>query len=185
MSLRFWFKDIPIILLWGLASRSRSCLRLQSKFVQRLNYQILKPQRIQRVSFTWNFSHLLAPNDVYVSKLDSSLRSFMIVEPGDWICMDGFSFWSAGVGRTGTFIGYDALLKRGKETGRINVFEFVKKMREDRMTMIQTKVVTIFLIKLKRNKNTIVNRTLIKLPINYDVCVLYHSKQNMLHIDAF
>ena len=65
------------------------------------------------------------------------------------------------------------------------MFEFVKKMREDRMTMIQTKVVTILLIKLKRNKNTIVNRTLIKLPINCDVCVLYHSKQNMLHIDAF
>ena len=51
------------------------------------------------------------------------------------------SLWSAGVGRTGTFIGYDALLRRGKETGQIIVFEFVKKMREDRMTMIQTKVV--------------------------------------------
>nr|XP_022311910.1 receptor-type tyrosine-protein phosphatase kappa-like [Crassostrea virginica] len=45
---------------------------------------------------------------------------------------------SAGVGRTGTFIGYDALLKRGRETGRINVFEFVKQMREDRMSMVQT-----------------------------------------------
>nr|XP_022311908.1 uncharacterized protein LOC111117113 isoform X3 [Crassostrea virginica] len=54
---------------------------------------------------------------------------------------------SAGVGRTGTFIGYDALLKRGKETGRINVFEFVKKMREDRMTMIQTKEQYAFLHK--------------------------------------
>ncbi|XP_078330715.1 uncharacterized protein LOC111112824 [Crassostrea virginica] len=54
---------------------------------------------------------------------------------------------SAGVGRTGTFIGYDALLRRGKETGRINVFEFVKKMREDRMTMIQTKEQYAFLHK--------------------------------------
>lgn len=47
---------------------------------------------------------------------------------------------SAGVGRTGTFIGLDSLLKQGRETGKINVFEFVKQMREDRMTMVQTPV---------------------------------------------
>lgn len=47
---------------------------------------------------------------------------------------------SAGVGRTGTFIGLDSLLKQGRETGKINVFEFVKQMREDRMTMVQTQV---------------------------------------------
>lgn len=54
----------------------------------------------------------------------------------------GFFFivLSAGVGRTGTFIGLDSLLKQGKETGKINVFEFVKQMREDRMTMVQTPV---------------------------------------------
>ncbi|XP_062605502.1 receptor-type tyrosine-protein phosphatase T-like [Saccostrea cucullata] len=45
---------------------------------------------------------------------------------------------SAGVGRTGTFIGLDSLLTQGRETGRINVFEFVKQMRESRMTMVQT-----------------------------------------------
>lgn len=50
------------------------------------------------------------------------------------------NFLSAGVGRTGTFIGLDSLLKQGRETGKINVFEFVKHMREDRMTMVQTKV---------------------------------------------
>lgn len=47
---------------------------------------------------------------------------------------------SAGVGRTGTFIGLDSLLKQGRETERINVFEFVKQMRQDRMTMVQTPV---------------------------------------------
>lgn len=51
-----------------------------------------------------------------------------------------FHFLSAGVGRTGTFIGLDCLLKQGRETGEINVFEFVKQMREDRMTMVQTTV---------------------------------------------
>lgn len=50
------------------------------------------------------------------------------------------NFLSAGVGRTGTFIGLDSLLKQGRETGNINVFEFVKQMRGDRMTMVQTPV---------------------------------------------
>ena len=49
-------------------------------------------------------------------------------------------FYSAGVGRTGTFIGLDSLLKQGQESVRINVFEFVRQMREDRMTMLQTAV---------------------------------------------
>nr|XP_022310653.1 receptor-type tyrosine-protein phosphatase alpha-like isoform X2 [Crassostrea virginica] len=54
---------------------------------------------------------------------------------------------SAGVGRTGTFIGLDSLLKQGLKTGRINVFEFVKQIREDRMTMVQTVGQYIFLHK--------------------------------------
>ena len=53
-----------------------------------------------------------------------------------------YPYISAGVGRTGTFIGLDSLLKQGLKTGRINVFEFVKQMREDRMTMVQTVVRT-------------------------------------------
>ncbi|XP_062613945.1 receptor-type tyrosine-protein phosphatase alpha-like isoform X2 [Saccostrea cucullata] len=52
---------------------------------------------------------------------------------------------SAGVGRTGTFIGLDSLLTQGRDTGRINVFEFVKQMRENRMTMVQTPEQYIFL----------------------------------------
>ncbi|XP_062578851.1 receptor-type tyrosine-protein phosphatase gamma-like [Saccostrea cucullata] len=54
---------------------------------------------------------------------------------------------SAGVGRTGTFIGLDSLLRQGRETGRINVFDYVKQMREDRMTMVQTPEQYIFLHK--------------------------------------
>lgn len=45
---------------------------------------------------------------------------------------------SAGVGRTGTYIALDALYYIGKQTGKVNVADFVKKMREDRMTMVQT-----------------------------------------------
>ncbi|XP_061180601.1 receptor-type tyrosine-protein phosphatase mu-like [Saccostrea echinata] len=54
---------------------------------------------------------------------------------------------SAGVGRTGTFIALDSLLEQGKEMGRINVFEFVKQMREDRMSMVQTLEQYVFLHK--------------------------------------
>ncbi|XP_061170432.1 receptor-type tyrosine-protein phosphatase epsilon-like [Saccostrea echinata] len=52
---------------------------------------------------------------------------------------------SAGVGRTGTFIGLDSLLRQGRDTGLINVFEFVKQMRENRMTMVQTPEQYVFL----------------------------------------
>ncbi|XP_061180592.1 receptor-type tyrosine-protein phosphatase kappa-like [Saccostrea echinata] len=54
---------------------------------------------------------------------------------------------SAGVGRTGTYIGLNVLLQQGRQTGRINVFEFVKQMREDRMTMVQTVEQYVFLHK--------------------------------------
>ncbi|XP_065927543.1 receptor-type tyrosine-protein phosphatase gamma [Magallana gigas] len=70
---------------------------------------------------------------------------------------------SAGVGRTGTFIGLDSLLKQGRETERINVFEFVKQMREDRMTMVQTPDQYIFLHKVLlfgfQDKDTIIHES--------------------------
>ena len=54
----------------------------------------------------------------------------------------GFLFYnfSAGIGRTGTYIALDALYKSGKDTGKINVAEYVKAMRSNRMNMIQTYV---------------------------------------------
>ncbi|XP_021367654.1 receptor-type tyrosine-protein phosphatase gamma-like [Mizuhopecten yessoensis] len=45
---------------------------------------------------------------------------------------------SAGIGRTGTYIGLDALLKEGNENDEIDVFAYTKRMRKDRMNMIQT-----------------------------------------------
>ncbi|XP_065922546.1 receptor-type tyrosine-protein phosphatase epsilon [Magallana gigas] len=44
---------------------------------------------------------------------------------------------SAGIGRTGTFIALDALYKEGERTGKVNVPQYVEKMRNDRMNMIQ------------------------------------------------
>ncbi|XP_069126605.1 receptor-type tyrosine-protein phosphatase mu-like [Argopecten irradians] len=45
---------------------------------------------------------------------------------------------SAGIGRTGTYIGLDALLKHSQVSSTIDVFQFTMKMRENRLNMIQT-----------------------------------------------
>lgn len=48
--------------------------------------------------------------------------------------------FSAGIGRTGTFIGLDALHRQGLETGHVTVEDYVRRMREDRMSMVQNVV---------------------------------------------
>ena len=57
------------------------------------------------------------------------------------VCVCVFiSPFSAGVGRTGTFITLDAMMERLKERDEINIFEFVNEMRTRRMYMVQTVV---------------------------------------------
>lgn len=46
---------------------------------------------------------------------------------------------SAGIGRTGTYIAIDALYEECKQK-KINIAEYVEKMREKRMNMVQTYV---------------------------------------------
>lgn len=45
---------------------------------------------------------------------------------------------SAGVGRTGTFIALDIIMQRLKYEFKINIYETVKKLRFQRMKMVQT-----------------------------------------------
>uniref|UniRef100_K1R799 Leukocyte common antigen n=1 Tax=Magallana gigas TaxID=29159 RepID=K1R799_MAGGI len=45
---------------------------------------------------------------------------------------------SAGIGRTGTYIAIDALLREGQRNSKINIAECVKKIRGNRMNMVQT-----------------------------------------------
>jgi protein tyrosine phosphatase len=49
-------------------------------------------------------------------------------------------YYSAGIGRTGTYIALDAFLEEGRTTGYVNIAKFVMKMRYSRMNMIQTPV---------------------------------------------
>lgn len=49
-------------------------------------------------------------------------------------------FYSAGVGRTGTYIALDNLYTQAKTMGYIQPFDIVKNMRKQRMNMVQTKV---------------------------------------------
>lgn len=49
-------------------------------------------------------------------------------------------FVSAGIGRTGTYIAIDVLYEAGKIDKKINIAEYVKKMRQKRMNMVQTSV---------------------------------------------
>lgn len=51
-----------------------------------------------------------------------------------------FCVLSAGIGRTGTFIAMDFLLKMAKAEGKVDVFHCVQKLREQRVSMVQTKV---------------------------------------------
>ncbi|XP_065926570.1 uncharacterized protein [Magallana gigas] len=77
---------------------------------------------------------------------------------------------SAGVGRTGTYIALDALFQMGKGKGIVNVAEFVAKMRQNRVSMVQTyeQYITIFLAL----------NEIFKAPIKADSMAEFSSKAN-------
>ena len=49
-------------------------------------------------------------------------------------------FFSAGVGRTGTYITLDTMLERVMHVNNVNVYECVRNLRAKRVLMVQTQV---------------------------------------------
>ncbi|CAL1546979.1 unnamed protein product, partial [Lymnaea stagnalis] len=47
---------------------------------------------------------------------------------------------SAGVGRTGTFIALHSVIRQAQDTGRVDFYQTLAKLRQDRIFMIQTAV---------------------------------------------
>lgn len=55
-----------------------------------------------------------------------------------------YIYLSAGIGRTGTYIALDSVTKEGEAEGEVDIFAFVRNMREQRVNMIQTAVSNAF-----------------------------------------
>lgn len=81
-------------------------------------------------------SHLRTTFDIHLSKEynyisinNISIKKFLY-----------FLYYSTGTGRTGAYIALDYIYKTGKLSGRVNVAEYVKTMRKNRMNMIENYV---------------------------------------------
>ena len=62
--------------------------------------------------------------------------------------------YSAGVGRTGTYIALDIETDEGKDKGSVDVFSCVELMRKQRVNMVQT-AVSIYLCKKMQEANSL------------------------------
>ena len=56
-----------------------------------------------------------------------------------------YLFFSAGIGRTGTYIALDILIEHGKQLGYIDAAACVETLRRQRVNMIQNLVLSVFL----------------------------------------
>lgn len=57
-----------------------------------------------------------------------------------------FFFFSAGVGRSGTFIALDHILQKIQKHDYVDIFAIVYEMRKERVWMVQNEVIIFWLI---------------------------------------
>lgn len=55
---------------------------------------------------------------------------------------------SAGVGRTGTYIGIDAMIESLEQEGRVDIYGYVVKLRRQRCLMVQVEVRHVYFLLL-------------------------------------
>jgi len=58
-----------------------------------------------------------------------------------WLSSSGimpFSFYSAGIGRTGVFICFDIGMRQLRETNEVDILQIASMLRQDRGGMVQT-----------------------------------------------
>jgi len=80
-----------------------------------------------------------------------------------------FDMFSAGVGRTGTFIALDILTEQGQTLGYVDPVGCVTELRNQRVSMVQTKVVLFQYILCKSTKSQYV---VVDLNIRNTICVM-------------
>ncbi|XP_064626454.1 receptor-type tyrosine-protein phosphatase T-like [Lineus longissimus] len=88
---------------------------------------------------TVKFFHFTAWPDHNVPKFACSLLEFRenVLKEIEYGKAPIMVHCSAGVGRTGTFIAIDYLIRQGKAEKKVNFYECVRKMREQRPNMVQ------------------------------------------------
>nr|XP_034318459.1 receptor-type tyrosine-protein phosphatase T isoform X7 [Crassostrea gigas] len=81
---------------------------------------------------------------------------------------------SAGIGRTGTYIAIDVLFEAGKTHSKINIAEYIKKMRRNRMNMVQTyeqyKTIFLTLHEMFKAPSTVLSTTKFLQKLQNDFC---------------
>ncbi|XP_055854134.1 receptor-type tyrosine-protein phosphatase H [Episyrphus balteatus] len=98
---------------------------------------------------------------------------------------------SAGVGRTGTFIGLDIIMQRVKSESKINIFETVKGLRFQRMKMVQSMQQYSFLytcafelVKHKRGKYVLKNKKKVSFENDQDTDLGTIPKVSIMDADS-